>query len=236
MASIRRSPAMICAAYFMAKFGEPGTRGSMPPAEMGVTNWDEAYLLLFPGLGDGRSFETFRGSINQDRRHYIECLAGHKSDSEDRSRTLGDCPILNRNQLWARVLRDIGPADTDTADTVQSLEFSLPDEVLPSVEFVEGAVRQITVNAYERDPKVRRRCIAAHGTDCCVCGFSFGDRYGSVADGYIHVHHLRPLAEVGGEHVVDPVLDLRPVCPNCHAVLHRRVPAFSIEDVQAFLQ
>jgi predicted HNH restriction endonuclease len=31
-------------------------------------------------------------------------------------------------------------------------------------------------------------------------------------------------------------VDLRPVCPNCHAVLHHRVPAFSIEEVRTFLQ
>ena len=42
---------------------------------------------------------------------------------------------------------------------------------------------------------------------------------GREAEGYIHVHHLRGLSDVGGEYVVDPVNDLRPVCPNCHAVL-----------------
>ncbi len=64
---------------------------------------------------------------------------------------------------------------------------------------------------------------------------SFGAVYGPVADGFIHVHHLRPLSQAGGAHAVDPVEDLRPVCPNCHAVLHRRAPAYSIEEVKAFL-
>jgi predicted HNH restriction endonuclease len=43
------------------------------------------------------------------------------------------------------------------------------------------------------------------------------------------------LSEIGGEYIVDPVADLRPVCPNCHAVLHRRIPAYSIEEVRVFL-
>ena len=43
------------------------------------------------------------------------------------------------------------------------------------------------------------------------------------------------LSEVGREYVVDPVTDLRPVCPNCHAVLHARKPAYSIEDVRELL-
>ena len=51
----------------------------------------------------------------------------------------------------------------------------------------------------ERNPEARRRCIAAHGTACCICGFSFGAVYGPEAEGYIHVHHIRPLAQVGGE-------------------------------------
>ena len=93
-------------------------------------------------------------------------------------------------------------------------------------------MRSIMVNAYERNPQARRQCIDAHGTACCICGFSFGAVYGNVADGYIHVHHLRPLSQVNGEYVVDPVKDLRPVCPNCHAVLHLGGECRSIEDVK----
>ncbi len=112
---------------------------------------------------------------------------------------------------------------------------ALPDELDPTQPRNEGARYQITVNAYERDPRARQLCIARHGTACVVCGFSFGATYGPVAEGFIHVHHLRPLSEIGGEYEVNPVEDLRPVCPNCHAVLHRSVPAFSIEDVWGFL-
>lgn len=113
--------------------------------------------------------------------------------------------------------------------------FTLPEEVTPGGTFVEGSVRAITVDAYERDPQARQQCIAAHGTGCCVCGFSFGAVYGPVADGYIHVHHLHPLSEAGGAHVVDPVEDLRPVCPNCHAVIHHGGQLRSIEEVRQLL-
>ncbi len=108
----------------------------------------------------------------------------------------------------------------------------LPEEVAESPTLFEGAVRQVTVNAYERNPVTRQRCIAAHGTTCCVCGFSFGAVYGPEAEGYIHVHHIRPMSEVGGEYVVDPVEDLRPVCPNCHAVLHLGGECRTIDEVR----
>ncbi len=118
-------------------------------------------------------------------------------------------------------------------------DFSLPEEVAADQtgeQFVEGAIRTVLVNAYERNPAARRTCIKAHGTSCCVCGFSFGAVYGPMVEGYIHVHHLRSLSEIGCEYVVDPVEDLRPVCPNCHAVLHNRCPAYSIEEVRALFQ
>jgi predicted HNH restriction endonuclease len=60
--------------------------------------------------------------------------------------------------------------------------------------------------------------------------------YGPEVEGFIHVHHLRALSDLAREYVVDPVADLRPVCPNCHAVLHSRRPAYSIEEVRGLLE
>lgn len=112
----------------------------------------------------------------------------------------------------------------------------LAEELQEDETFLEGARKQITVNAYERDPRARQRCIQHYGARCFICGFAFGERYGTVAEGFIHVHHLRPLSEIGAEYTIDPVADLRPVCPNCHAVLHIRKPAFSIQEVIDFIQ
>jgi hypothetical protein len=108
----------------------------------------------------------------------------------------------------------------------------LPEEVTDTSTLFEGAVRKVTVNAYERNSVARQKCIAAHGTTCCICGFSFGAAYGSEAEGFIHIHHVRPLSEVGAEYVVNPVEDLRPVCPNCHAVLHLGGECRTIEEVR----
>jgi 5-methylcytosine-specific restriction protein A len=119
---------------------------------------------------------------------------------------------------------------------VSSAEFTIPEEVPSDVVLVEGAVRRVTVNGYERNPEARRRCIAAHGSNCCICEFNFGAVYGSETEGYIHVHHVRSLSEIGGEYEVDPVEDLRPVCPNCHAVLHLGGRCRSIEEVRQLLR
>jgi len=63
-----------------------------------------------------------------------------------------------------------------------------------------------------------------------------GKTYGDVGLEFIHVHHLRQLSEVGGEYEIDPITDLRPVCPNCHAIIHRRMPAYSLDEVTKFLR
>jgi predicted HNH restriction endonuclease len=112
-----------------------------------------------------------------------------------------------------------------------------PDEVqIPeNAKFIEGAMRQVTVNAYERDPQARQLCIARYGTSCTVCGFSFEANYGERFRGFIHVHHLRQLSKIGKEYLVDPIADLRPVCPNCHAALHHGNQAYSIDEVKSFL-
>lgn len=114
--------------------------------------------------------------------------------------------------------------------------FSLPEEVEASATYVEGAVRQITVDAYERNPDARRECISHYGARCSICGFDFEAVYGTIGRGFIHVHHLRQLSDMREMHEVDPIRDLRPVCPNCHAMLHRRNPPYSVEELQTFIQ
>lgn len=113
---------------------------------------------------------------------------------------------------------------------------SSANELTPGLQYVEGATQVVTVNRYERSPEARKACIDHWGTSCSVCEMSFAARYGELGAGFINVHHLDPLGASDGEHVVDPVADLRPVCPNCHAMLHRRNPPMTIEELRRHLQ
>lgn len=106
---------------------------------------------------------------------------------------------------------------------------NLAEELPKSGTYPEGAKTTVTINAYERNPKARAACIAHHGYVCVACGFDFADRYGDLGKDYIHVHHVNPLKNVTGEYEVDPVNDLVPVCPNCHAMIHRVDPCLTIE-------
>lgn len=85
----------------------------------------------------------------------------------------------------------------------------------------EGEKKKIVVNVYERDEKLRNLCIKKYGYKCQVCGVCLEDVYGKVAQEFIHVHHIKPISEYGYKHETDALNDLIPVCPNCHAMLHR---------------
>lgn len=100
----------------------------------------------------------------------------------------------------------------------------------------EGATKKVRVNTYERNPKARTACINHYGTKCQCCGFDFYSTYGEIGLDFIHVHHLKLLSEIGETYQIDPIADLRPVCPNCHAMLHRRNPPFSIEELKFFIE
>jgi 5-methylcytosine-specific restriction protein A len=129
------------------------------------------------------------------------------------------------DQVLTRVGGDWYASDNFPAD-------SLPEEVGNPEKYLEGSLREISVNAYERNDEARAKCLEYYGYKCVVCTFDFEKIYGSIGRHFIHVHHLTPLSEIKKEYEVDPIQDLRPVCPNCHSIIHRTQPALSIEKLR----
>ncbi|WP_226978216.1 HNH endonuclease, partial [Vibrio navarrensis] len=102
-------------------------------------------------------------------------------------------------------------------------------------EHFEGQSVIIQANRYERNAKARRECLKFHQPICKVCGIDFFKVYGDIGKGFIHVHHVKPLSEIGHNYIVDPVKDLVPVCPNCHAMLHTKRPPLHIETLKKLI-
>jgi hypothetical protein len=111
---------------------------------------------------------------------------------------------------------------------------SLPDPSV-DVDLIEGGRDVRTSTYFERSAVARRKCIELHGISCKACGVSLAETYGEIGAGFIHVHHVLPLSERDGGYQVNPERDLVPVCPNCHAMLHRQSPALTIEELQALV-
>ncbi len=102
--------------------------------------------------------------------------------------------------------------------------------------YVEGRRFAVLVERIERDPDARERCISHFGVRCAVCQFDFEERYGALGKGFIHVHHHRvQLASTSGAHNIDPVEDLVPLCPNCHAMIHRQAKMLSVKELKQLI-
>jgi 5-methylcytosine-specific restriction protein A len=69
----------------------------------------------------------------------------------------------------------------------------------------------------------RNKCIEHYGYKCQICGIEMENIYGDIGKEFIHVHHLNHISDYGGKHKVDPIKDLITVCPNCHAMLHKKI-------------
>lgn len=125
----------------------------------------------------------------------------------------------------------IGGNDTDLKNVLRFLisrigegssTISYP-EIDVTVDHNEGHLLKCYVNRYERDRSARDECIEEKGCFCQVCGLDFSRMYGDLGNDYIHVHHLIPLHTIKKGYRVNPKKDLIPVCPNCHAMLHRMI-------------
>lgn len=167
----------------------------------------------------------------QYRQSRVGQTPGAKRDGNARRRirlrlTLPGFPAEEYRRLEIVLAQKIGEDAYRSADEA---------EREPGQKFAEGSVKQVTVNKYERDPRARRACLDEYGFKCAVCELDFEVRYGEIGKGFIHVHHLRELSSLGAGYRVDPIDDLRPVCPNCHAMLHTQLPALLPEELRRIM-
>lgn len=103
------------------------------------------------------------------------------------------------------------------------------------IGYKEGSAKKQESNRYERNPLNRQICLQHKGYTCAVCGFNFEDRYGVLGKEFIHVHHTIPVSKMGDDYIVNPLSDLVPVCPNCHAMLHRTDPPMAIDALKELI-
>ena len=210
-----------------------------------IRQGEEPRGIFASGVADSGWYEDLHWGEAKARAgvttHYVNVRFDALLDPRERpilARELLDAPPFS-DQHWdtqssgIQIRGHVAAALEEEWASFSGLE--TPQEVPGASTYAEGTTKRITANAYERSRKAAELCINHYGYACSVCGFDFGRTYGSLGEGFVHVHHLKPLSEVGGEYRVDPVRDLRPVCPNCHAMIHRRTPAYGIEELTRLL-
>lgn len=171
-------------------------------------------------LGKDTDFECFPV--------YISCKSGELADG------------LNKleNELRKKFLKTSSTSQTSqqAAKSPSRTRDSEQSQALLEEEYEEGRSIQALGTRYERDPKARAACLDHHGFICSICEVDLQAVYGEIAKGFIHVHHLRELAAEKEARKTDPINDLVPVCPNCHAMLHRKKPAYGVDELREVLK
>jgi predicted HNH restriction endonuclease len=222
-------------------------------------NLDSGWFAVFPkklekcrtsAKANGRedfNLVVYRTKTNDERDHYVIPFSKVADLFVKESLTHSD---TNGSIRWNSTLKngslhvshtgkysDVSGFHKEPLISELASSGSLPaEEVSKDDVFTEGSVVRVYVNRYERDPVARQLCIKCFGPICKVCGFNFASVYGSKMEGFIHVHHLTPLHQVGKDYSVNPKTDLVPVCPNCHAVIHSKKPPFTITEVSQMIQ
>jgi predicted HNH restriction endonuclease len=97
----------------------------------------------------------------------------------------------------------------------------IAQEAKEQAEFWEGMEKPSASVRYERNEEARNKCLEHYGYRCQVCGIDMEDKYGMYGRNFIEVHYIVPISKQGGTYRLDPIKDLRPLCPNCHAIIHR---------------
>ena len=117
-----------------------------------------------------------------------------------------------------------------------NIDIVYPDDIESNEKFIEGKSKKVLVNVFERNTVARSLCIEHYGFKCQICEFNFEKRFGEIGKNFIHVHHVVDISTIGSEYELDPILDLIPVCPNCHSMLHKKKPAYKIDELKELIQ
>lgn len=112
-------------------------------------------------------------------------------------------------------------------------------------KYFEGEIntRIKEVSTIKRNAFARKKCIEHYFPDnknyrCILCNFNFEEKYGSLGEKFIEVHHIEShtiQSKIKGKHEINPTKDLIPICSNCHSIIHREKPAISIERMKEII-
>ena len=99
--------------------------------------------------------------------------------------------------------------------------------------------RQYRLHArIERNPRAAALVKRHHGVRCQACDLNFVERYGPVGEGYIEVHHLRPLGTLSEDDAItySVASDFAVLCANCHRMIHRQADPSDLNVLRAILR
>lgn len=179
---------------------------------------DELNALNSAGSKSKLRVERNQSSVDQQ----ISCLIGLDERNDDSHENIGAVGRLVWNEYW-----NSGKPDLEKlAKKCQAVRRKIKSDVKQLlVQSAEGGKSRYMRTIIDRDlntalNKKRQNRDKNNGhLKCHVCGFDFAEKYGGIGEGYIEVHHEKPLA--GRKRARKTVMsELECLCANCHAMAH----------------
>jgi 5-methylcytosine-specific restriction enzyme A len=163
-------------------------------------------------------------------------VAGHALGASYTLDSLPDEPTLRADlQMIVRAYRALTyrggtDADVETQSDLQE-EFGIES----------ASVTETRKYAYHRKIERNRATKKAkqfHGTRCQACDLSFPERYGTIGEGFIEAHHLKPIGtlEEGVTVRYDISADFAVLCSNCHRMIHSSADPSNLAQFRAIVQ
>ena len=220
--------------------------------------WRHVEVLFIPGSFSGELLKIMRNSSNESRNLFVSILNYSQEDGATVSLKIDNKSFdFKDDAFWGvewlnltfgfRVgqLNLSDDHEIDAQDIVRNWISRMTAAVISLMpmeghehdneKYPEGASVTVQVNRYERDPRNRAAALSIHGYACKGCGLVMSDLYGDIATGFIEVHHIKPVSVMGDNYLIDPVKDLLPLCPNCHSIVHRRKPPYTLNELKEIL-
>ena len=187
--------------------------------QTGLPQYDNRFdgeLLWMDGENGHKSDKRLANSPNNDQVHLF-----YRNDGRSSFRYCGEVVLLESflvtGDATSRFVFTANKQLARDAETVVATEFEQETSNEP-----EGKRLLRLHVVYERSKQNRDEALRIHLRKCVVCHFDFDAVYGADLGGsYVEVHHCRSITEIKGE-IVDPKVDLAPLCANCHRMAHRR--------------
>jgi len=88
---------------------------------------------------------------------------------------------------------------------------------------------------FNQNPKLRELCLKKYGANCYICKKNLKTIYGESIKYIIDIHHENESSVFKNECEVN-IEDLKPVCPNCHTIIHmKKDPCYTIDEVKEMI-
>ena len=148
---------------------------------------------------------------------------------------------LFSNKFSSSEVADVISAVEETAGKKRKVYVYSEDDMIS-----EGKASTKETVVKKRSKKLRAAAIEHYRQSdgkiyCDVCGFCFEEKYGYIGKDFIEIHHENPVYQYSDEgfdsYISDAVKKVRPLCANCHRMIHHdgKRP-LSIDDLKKLLK